>query len=295
MSGIHRDPVELAVRSGDVAVEAGGDGVAELPHGNPPWATMVAYQGGERPGVRARRGLAWLGSFARLALRDEPLQLGRELLEDVGARLTHDRHRGKARGIAAWTLVRRIPGAGDQRAAGGTRHEGHVGDRASASIARVERPLQRVGGATQLAGAVAARLIAARIEPEHRRGAVLDRGLRQRETRARGHALAVGVRAGAPGAARAVALIQRGAERQARHQRLRKHRIVEEEAQTPGALGDLLAFHGRAVLGTDGILCVGRRGGESGGDDKPEQASASHAPIEGKGRSAIRGGSAAER
>ena len=77
----------------------------------------------------------------------------------------------------------------------------------------------------------------------------------------------------------AVALIQRGAERQSRHERLREHRVVKKEAQTPGALGDLLASHGRAVLGTDGILCIGRRGSESGDDDKPEQASASHARM----------------
>ena len=52
--------------------------------------------------------------------------------------------------------------------------------------------------------------------------------------------------------------------------------VVEKEAQTPGAFGDLPASHGRTVFGTDGFLCRGRRGGKSGDDDKPGKASASH-------------------
>ena len=52
--GIDRDPVELAVGSGDVAVEAGGDGVAELPHGKSSLGRWSRTRAWERPGVRAR-------------------------------------------------------------------------------------------------------------------------------------------------------------------------------------------------------------------------------------------------
>ena len=85
--------------------------------------------------------------------------------------------------------------------------------------------------------AAAARLVAARIEAEQRRGAVLDAGLRQHQAGARRHALAVAVGARAPRLRRAVAVIERGAEGEARGQRRREDGVVEKEAQTPRALG----------------------------------------------------------
>ena len=179
--------------------------------------------------------------------QDEALQIGGELAEHVRARLADDGHRREPRRVAARAVPVRVPARvrsarrpRRRQPAARWARPGH-GCRASRTSAPARVRCAAVDSCSR--SATGRRADRDRAPPRWR-GA--RRPATARDRRAP-HALAVARCTGAPHARRRIAMIERGAESQARRQRRREDRVVEKQPDTRRTIRNLLSCHGPAV------------------------------------------------